>query len=272
MLVHSFLIPPSAPSMDLYDILVFRLFADWAWGGEPSDDVSPEICLDSIPFLSRACFAGLLVKGVGIMIILGACLNKAPIIRNIIKTHSVAGLSTGAVYGEVIMYSNAAFYGVLRGNPFTAYGENAAITIQTLATILLIWKYRNPTVPFSQKIAAAAVFLVYIFVSFSVLTPEQYPFLLTANLPVLIYSRGLQIMETFRVKHTGSNSLVTVGMNLVGSVIRIITTTQEIGWDIAMLRGYFLSATLNIVIVTQFLVFKNNTAKFRESLKAKKAD
>lgn len=258
--------------MQLYDYYLFRTLAIWAWGGSESDEVSPELCLDVVPFLTGACLSTLLIKGIGVGIILGACLNKAPILINVLKTGSVAGLSTGAVYGEVIMYCNSAFYGILRGNPFTAYGENAVVALQTAVMATLIWKYREPAVTMPQRLAAAAGFATYTFVVFRVLTPEQYPMLVTANLPVLIYSRGSQIIETFRLQHTGTNSLITTAMNLLGSVIRIVTTISEIGWDMALLYGYFTSATLNIILVLQFVLYKGNTAKFLESLKAKKKE
>mmetsp|Transcript_14030 Transcript_14030/g.30479 ORF Transcript_14030/g.30479 Transcript_14030/m.30479 type:complete len:257 (+) Transcript_14030:105-875(+) len=255
--------------MQLYDYLLFRSFAIWAWGGAESDEVSPELCLEGFPFFTGSCLTTLLIKGIGIAIILGACLNKAPILINVLKTGSVAGLSTNAVYGEVIMYCNSAFYGILRGNPFTAYGENAVVALQTAIMATLIWKYRDPVVTMPQRIAAVAGFATYTFVVFKVLTPEQYPYLVTSNLPVLIYSRGSQIIETFRLKQTGSNSLITTAMNLLGSVIRIVTTISEIGWDMALLYGYFTSAALNIILVLQFVLYKDNTAKFLESLQKK---
>ena len=256
--------------MQLYDYFIFRSFAEWAWGGSDSEEVGPQTCLDAFPLLPGACFAGLIVKGLDIAIILGACLNKAPLFINVLKTKSVAGLSTGAIYGESIMYCNSAFYGILRANPFTAYGENAIVALQTCIMATLIWKYREPAVTMPQRLLAAGVFATYCFVVFKVLTPEQYPLLVTSNLPVLVYSRGSQVIETFSLKHTGTNSLITTGMNLLGSAIRIVTTIQEIGWDMALLRGYMLSASLNIVLVLQFFLYKDNTTKFLADLKAKK--
>lgn len=241
-----------------------------AWGGGDSGDISPELCLDTFPLLTGACFGSLLIKGIGIGIILGACLNKAPLFMNVLQTGSVEGLSTGAIYGEAIMYSNSAFYGILRRNPFTAYGETAVVAVQTVILATLIWKYRNPPVTLSQRVTAVAGFMGYCFVVFQVLTPEQYPLLVTSNLPVLIYSRGSQMIATSRLKHTGTNSLITTAMNFLGSAIRIVTTIKEIGWDLALLQGYFLSAGLNAILILQFFLYKDNTAKFLTGIKSKK--
>ena len=76
---------------------------------------------------------------------------------NVLKTKSVAGLSTGAIYGESIMYCNSAFYGILRANPFTAYGENLVVALQTVIMATLIWKYREPAVTMPQRLLAAGV-------------------------------------------------------------------------------------------------------------------
>ena len=168
------------------------------------------------------------------------------------------------------MYCNSAFYGILRANPFTAYGENLVVALQAVIMATLIWKYREPAVTMPQRLLATGVFATYCFVVFQVLTPEQYPLLVTSNLPVLVYSRGSQVLETFSLKHTGANSLITTAMNLLGSAIRIVTTIQEIGWDMALLRGYMLSASLNIVLVLQFFLYQDNTTKFLADLKAKK--
>ena len=107
--------------------------AGWAWSEDPSPLVTPETCVESLPFLTTPCFARLLAKAIGIFIIVTSCINKAPVLRNILKSKSGAGLSVGGSYGEVILYSNAAFYNILRGNPFTAYGETVRYHISCRA-------------------------------------------------------------------------------------------------------------------------------------------
>ena len=102
----------------------FMSIANWVWGGEKSD-VAPEFCLQGINFLTNgACFSGLLVKGIGVAIIAAACLNKAPVMRNIIISKSAAGFTQFSVYSDILVMSNCAFYGLLNRQPFTAYGEN----------------------------------------------------------------------------------------------------------------------------------------------------
>jgi hypothetical protein len=121
-------------------------FATWAWDSDPSSSVTPTLCLESLPLLTQPCCVRLIAKSIGICIILTSCVNKAPVIRNIIKSGSrsvTTGLSLMAMYGEIILYSNAAFYNVLRDNPFSAYGETLTVLLQTMIVVLLLWYYES---------------------------------------------------------------------------------------------------------------------------------
>jgi len=70
--------------MKLQDIPLVWPLAVWIWGKETSTagDVSADICLSQFPFFLSGCFSQLLTKALGTAIILGSCLNKAPIMMN----------------------------------------------------------------------------------------------------------------------------------------------------------------------------------------------
>ena len=63
-------------------------------------------------------------------------------INNIVRSNSVSGLSLTSIYGEIILYSNASLYNILRGNPFSAYGETFTVLLQTMIVAALFWRYR----------------------------------------------------------------------------------------------------------------------------------
>ena len=91
------------------------VFAVWAWGDNPNPEVSPEVCLSNLlPIPPVPCIFALAAKAIGLAIIAGAVLNKAPVIINILSNKSVAGMSAAAVYAETIMYANSALYSFLR--------------------------------------------------------------------------------------------------------------------------------------------------------------
>jgi mannose-P-dolichol utilization defect 1 len=244
------------------------MLASYIWGNDPL--VAPEQCITSLPWMPEACWSRLMVKLLGLAIILGSCLNKFPIILNIINTRTTVGLSRAAVYGEIVVYLNCAIYGMLESYPMSAYGENIMLSIQSIAILLLI--YRHTATPASEQVLAAAASVAYVTAIVTLIPPEYYYVLMASVWPVQVFSRGSQIIQTFRLKHTGAQSAVTNGMNLAGSCIRILTTIKEVGWDWAVLMGYVLSIGLNGALLLQFVLYRENTCKFWLSLKDKKLD
>ena len=250
---------------------MLNAIAEFVWGEENGDPLaSPQVCMDMIAdlTLSMPCFKKLLAKMIGIAILAASCINKAPIIYNIVSNKSAAGLSTKAQYSELLVYANAALYGLMQGNPFTAYGETVIVSLQVAAITALVWKYQR--INEREIIAALLAFGLYLALVVNVVPETYYFMLLSGNLPILVYSRGLMIVGNFTEKHTGAQSSGTHLMNFAGSLIRILTTIQEIGFDWAMLSGYIISVTLNVTLLTQTILYKENTNRYFQSLKKKK--
>jgi hypothetical protein len=134
--------------------------------------------------LSDFDLKSLLGKLLGVLIIVGSMLNKAPLFFNILKSKSVAGMASSSVYSEAIMYSNAAFYGVRQGYPFTAYGETLLIAAQTVMIVVLLWKFKvEPRISMKERSIATALFALYVSVVFALPQDKVY-LLLSLNMPV----------------------------------------------------------------------------------------
>jgi uncharacterized protein YhhL (DUF1145 family) len=209
----------------LLNIPLVMSFAEWVWSDDPSDNVSPEQCLESLMssfMLNKetgiGCWSRLMAKGLGIAIVLAACLNKAPVIRNIIHSQSTAGIARYSVYGDCIVYANMAYYGIKEGHPFTAFGENVAILLQSLVIIILICKFENkPIVGFMERVMVMLFGVLYTLAVFFILPKEHNYLLISCTWPMYISSRGSQIYHTAIVaKHTGAQSLITLSLNLLG--------------------------------------------------------
>lgn len=252
----------------LLKIPLVMAFAEWIWGDD-DPRAAPTFCVENLPIMNSACWSRLIVKGLGIAIILGACLNKAPVMINILNAKSTSGLSSSAVYGETLVYANGAFYGMLSGHPITAYGENAALLMQSVVIVFMIWQFSAPPASVLERSLVAFAAAVYIIAVTTVLPQNLYYLLMTSIVPVLLYSRGSQIVETFRCRHTGAMSLVTLTLNLVGVLVRVLTTLKEVGWDMAMLGSYILSVTLNTILLAQYFLYRKNTEAFLADLKVK---
>jgi mannose-P-dolichol utilization defect protein 1 len=256
----------------LIDIPFVRPLAEWIWGADASQEVSPEICLSQIPLISAGCFSQLLTKALGVAIILGSCLNKVPIMINMMNSQSAAGISRNSLYGEGIVYCNGAMYGFLEGHPFTAYGENASLLLQNIVLVAMTWSFLSKTsipVNLQEQVLVVVGFVLYL-VSVLTFLPDQYRYLLMSTTwPVMLYARGSQVFETFSVKHTGNLSIVTTSMNLVGSLIRILTTLKETG-DMVVLSGYLLSGSLSFIMFVQYWLYLGRTTELaKETEQAK---
>lgn len=252
----------------LKDLPLVLPLAEWVWGADASDDVSPELCLDLIPFLSGGCFSQLLTKALGVAIIVGACLNKAPIMRNMLHSQSAAGFSRMGMYSETVVYANAAAYGVLEGHPATAYGENLSLVVQNCILVALIWKFTTqPPVGLSEKLGLAVATVAYLVGVFQMLPDDMRYLLQASNGIIMIYSKGVQVLETYQLKHTGAQSIITVSLNLVGGLARIFTTLKETG-DMTVVMGFALSVFLNLSMFVQYWIYKANTEKFLADLQA----
>ena len=178
------------------------------------------------------------------------------------------------------MYTNCALYGILEQHPFTAFGENIALVVQCIVIVYLLWKFSSSSnaqqeqatkaksvVSVQEKILVTLFVIAYVTSAISFL-PDQYRYLLiSSNVPILLYSRGIQVIETIRVQHTGAQSIVTLVMNLVGALIRIGTTIKEVGWDIAVLFSFILSLSLTSTMFIQYFYYRKNTELFVAKLK-----
>lgn len=237
--------------------------AELIWGQD--ENATEEICVEDFPFMTTACWSTLTAKCLGLLIIAGAFLNKAPIIVNLMDTESVAGLSRGSAYADVLVYANGFAYGFLEGHPVTAYGENAALVLQSFVILLLIWKF-TPVISLQEKCLVVVVAFLYVTGVSWYLPPWHHSLLIASQWPIMVYARGSQLYATYQVKHTGAQSIITTSMNLTGSLIRILTTLKEVGWDWPVLTGFGIGVLLNALSLIQFRVYWDNTQQFVKQL------
>jgi mannose-P-dolichol utilization defect 1 len=262
--------------MVIIENAVVQAIAGWIWGSQASDlsnsnppvDSLPQLCLSSLIFMPQICWSMLVTKLIGVAIILASCLNKAPVIANIQNSKSAAGISRASTYGEILVFANASAYGILEHHPATAYGENIALLAQNIIVVILLWRYAEPNTKPSvvEQGLVLVITILYGVAVVTLLSPSQHYLLQTSILPVLLYARGSQIYATALVQHTGAQSIVTTILNLAGGIVRVLTTIQEVGYDLNILTGYGLSIILNLIIFIQFPLYSANTSKFRATL------
>ncbi len=261
----------------LLDIPLVMSLANWVWGntsaGTAQEDttITPSFCVEHLFQFNVECWTKLIIKGLGIAIILGSCLNKTPVMMNLYRSKSTSGMSLPSIYGEMIVYINAAFYGILSGHPLTAYGENLALFFQSFIIVNLMWEYSQPAASLLERGIVNLFVSIYIVFLLTMIPPTHYYLLMTSIMPVLLYSRGTQILATYQCQHTGAQSIVTNTLNLVGGLVRILTTIKEVGYDLPILGSYSVSCTLNLIIFLQYFYYRKNTERFLAELKKTKS-
>ena len=138
----------------------------------------------------------------------------------------------------------------------------------------MTWNFLSKTdspVQLKEKFMILIGFVLYCIGSLNFLPDEYRHLLMSTTWPVMLFSRGSQIYETYTVKHTGNLSIVTTSMSLVGAAIRILTTLKETG-DMVVLSGYILSGSLSLIMFIQYWMYLERTNELANKKTTMKED
>jgi len=186
----------------------------------------------------------------GSLVLLGSLAVKLPQIINIMITKDIIGLSPSAFYTEVPLSITTIVYNYLQKNPFISYGETCIISVQNAILVLLLWIYMKPSPSIQTIVTVILIFIAVACISFNLPLELQYllPF---TTVPLMLYSRGVQIYSNYMIGTTGQLSLITIFLQFAGSLVRIFTTIQEVGLDMSLLAVISLSVILNGILMGQ---------------------
>lgn len=217
----------------------------------------------------------------GGVIIGGSSVVKIPQIKKIIdsktlegKVSVAKGISYSGVSVEALVYLIHVAYNRQIRNSFVNYGEAFFLGLQDVALILLIDFYRavdegiqsglsqSASVEKSlKKLLLPVIAIISVSFTSSRLPESMITTLQLLNIPLAAYSKSLQVLQNYRLGTASHLSKITVGANLLGSLIRVFTTVQsfkEVGKSYVLLGGYSASLILNSVLAFQCFVSKSN--------------
>ncbi|GMI17474.1 hypothetical protein TrLO_g6015 [Triparma laevis f. longispina] len=237
---------------------------NYAFGEQADVCLSHIIDFEVLKFVSTGCLKLLIAKGVSTAILLSSLLLKVPTIFNIINLKSTTGLAPASLILEVFLFSNASFYGLRKSFPFSAYGETILQLISSTLILSLHFLYTPSFRTPKNILGISTLYFGYVFMALYVLPIEYAYFLPRMNMPLVIMTRGTQIMENKKNGHTGSLSIITVFMQAFGSFVRIGTTVIQIGLDMNVIFGYCLGCSLNCFVLGQIWFYKEGTREWRE--------
>ncbi len=219
--------------------------------------MNPTECLREI-FTFRfqvECIPLLISKLLGFSIICFSAILKVPQIMSMFKSKSDEGLSYLSMYVEIFLFVLTALYSYHKKMPFSTYGENIIILIQSLIILMLAWKYSKGKVRFLEKFTFLVLINCIIYVCLNdKLNKNMWDMVGSSTIPLLTVSRISQIYNSFITKSTGSLSIFTFTLSLLGCIARIFTTVTETNDMIALLM-YIYAAFLNVVIIIQINVY-----------------
>lgn len=204
--------------------------------------------------LSSLDVKALLSSVLGYGILLGAFGLKIPQIMNIINSGSVEGLSEMAFYTEVPLVTTNIVYNYLKANPFRSYGETCIILVQNLILVGLLWSHSKQKPSYVKMMTVLLVFVCVTLISLHIPQEFQYVLPLT-NLPMMLMSKCPQIFENMKNKKTGQLSLVTNFLTLAGSLARVFTTIQDVGYDFALLSICLTNTVTSGILVLQIIIY-----------------
>jgi mannose-P-dolichol utilization defect protein 1 len=169
------------------------------------------------------CAKLLISKVLGVGIVAGGSLVKAPQIAKIVKARSGQGISLSSYILETAAYSITLAYNYRHGHPFSTYGETCFVTAQNFIIIALMLRYAH------RHVANATVLAVLGAMNAALHNPawvsmQHLGWLQAATIPVTILSKIPQLIANYRQGHTGQLSAFTVFLYFAGSLARIFTT------------------------------------------------
>lgn len=217
------------------------------------------------------CFKALLSKGLGIGIIAGSVLVKVPQVVKILNSKSGEGINLMGVMLDLLAITFHLSYNFMNGYPFSSWGDNTFLAIQTvaIAALVLFFGGRKP-----HAFIFVVAYAILLYVLNSGLTSMKVLFTIqSCNIPILLVGKLSQALTNYKAGSTGQLSAATVIMMFAGSVARIFTSIQETG-DRMIIITFIASTFANGVIFAQLLYYWNKPvsgAIKQDASKVKKA-
>ncbi|ODV89649.1 hypothetical protein CANCADRAFT_13252, partial [Tortispora caseinolytica NRRL Y-17796] len=205
--------------------------------------------------MSSLCLKLALSKFLGIGIVAVSSIVKVPQLLKIIKAKSAEGISLESFALEAIAYSIALAYNMRMLNPFSTYGETALMLIQDIAIIGAIVFYSGEI---RKGGILAGLYVGLLGVLYSVSNSQLRVFQM-ATIPLSLTSKVPQMYTNYISKSTGQLAAFGVFNAVIGALVRVFTTFQEVN-DPIILSGYILSAVFNGVLALQMVAYWNNTS------------
>ena len=220
------------------------------------DDIFQDFDLTS--FFALSCHNQLISKALGYAIIGGSMMVKVPQILKMMNNNSSEGISSTSTLLDLFMTFTTLAYGFTKNLPFASYGDTLFVFLQTAVILVLIpWYKKN--MPLFLVYVAISVFASYAtyvkMFGLDLITLFQQ-----AQVPLVVISRGIQILTNFGNKSTGQLSGITYFLSFAGCASRVFTSLVD-AKDNLMALTFGTATLLNGLVWFQILYYGGAASK-----------
>ncbi|CAK9303998.1 unnamed protein product [Gordionus sp. m RMFG-2023] len=217
--------------------------------------------------LNMECTKIVISKVLSYTIIMGSLLVKLPQIIKIFQARNCDGISIYSILVELLAITTTMIYGYAQDFPFSSWGDSLFMGIQTfiIANLYFYYNQRILKGSNSNNLATCLIFssfyilIIGIFMAPQQVIPLYYiSALQTFNLPIVFFSKALQIFENYKNSSTGQLSILSYSLITLGSMARIFTSIQETG-DTLVILPFCLASCLNVVLILQILYYSSSS-------------
>ncbi|KKZ64356.1 mannose-P-dolichol utilization defect 1 [[Emmonsia] crescens] len=207
-----------------------------------------------------ACLPLAISKSLGVAIVTFSAIVKVPQILKLLSSRSSAGVSFTSYALETTSLLITLAYNARQKFPFSTYGESALIAAQDVVVSVLVLAFSGQSAAAGAFVAAVAGIVYALLFSGETLVDQATMGYLQAGAGVLgLASKVPQILAVWKEGGTGQLSAFAVFNYLLGSLMRIFTTFQEVD-DKLLLYGFMGGFALNLISALQMLYYWNGPA------------
>jgi len=177
---------------------------------------------------------------------------KVPQILKMMNNNSSDGISSTSTLLDLFMTFTTLAYGFTKGLPFASYGDTLFVFLQTAVILTLIpWYKKNmPLFTIYLAISIFASYATYV----KMFTIDLITLFQQAQVPLVIISRGIQILTNFGNKSTGQLSGITYFLSFAGCASRVFTSLVD-AKDNLMALTFGTATILNGLVWFQILYY-----------------
>lgn len=161
-------------------------------------------------------------------------------------------------YMECFMYIIVGCYNVHIASPFSVYGENMFLLIQSIIIISLLWLFEDVSTKKEKLIVTFSILGSFVYLFSDVMVPEfLWILLMNTQFLMLTMARMPQIIHNFKHKSTGELSFITFFFGFCGNCARLFTVLKEIT-NIFYIITCTLTTVYNLILSAQIIMFWKN--------------